>query len=205
MPPLTTPRRKEESEQRREAILQAARAVFSRQGYASTVVEDIASQAGIGKGTLYLYFRSKEQIYMAAVLEIAREMSARSQEAMQAAANWQDKVRAFVNVRLRTVDQQKDFFRIFVTEVRNMCLLDKPLAVEFYQIVQEGESQLAQIFAVAAAKGEIRPVDPELTALIVADLVRGLIERRVRGWGHVTTAADEEYVLDLLCRALEQK
>ena len=38
------------------SILQAARAVFARQGYANTVVDDIATQAGIAKGTLYLYF-----------------------------------------------------------------------------------------------------------------------------------------------------
>lgn len=202
LPP--SPRRKEESEQRKQAILQAARAVFARQGYANTVVEDIAAQAGIGKGTLYLYFRSKEQIYLAAWLENARQMHADSREAMAAAEKWQDKLRAYVNVKLRAVEQQEDFFRIFMTEFRNICLLDKPLAAEFYHLVQESEAQLAQVFAAAAAKGEIRPVDPELAALTVSDVTRGLIERRLRRWGCRGGPADEEFTLDFLCRALDR-
>ena len=79
--------RKVATEQRRSAILQAARTVFARQGYAYTVVEDIANQAGLGKGTLYLYFPSKEQIYLAALLEEARQLDADSRAAMSAAAS----------------------------------------------------------------------------------------------------------------------
>src|SRR5438552_8364751 len=102
----TTPsRRQEASELRRLAILQAARTVFARQGYANTVVEDIAAQAGIGKGTLYLYFPSKEQIYLAALLEEARRLDANSRDAMAAAATWRGKLRAFVEMRLRYFDE----------------------------------------------------------------------------------------------------
>src|SRR5438067_5553636 len=119
----TTPsRRQEASELRRLAILQAARTVFARQGYADTVVDDIAVQAGIGKGTLYLYFPSKEQIYLAALLEQARRLDADSRAAMSAAATWRDKLRAFVEMRLGYFDEHADFMRIYMTEFRMMCL-----------------------------------------------------------------------------------
>ena len=48
------------SERKRTAILCAARAVFSRKGYAEASVDDVAEEARIAKGTLYLYFKSKE-------------------------------------------------------------------------------------------------------------------------------------------------
>src|SRR5215813_14932917 len=92
--------RKQASAQRRAAILEAARTVFSRQGYADTVVEDIAAQAGIGKGTLYLYFPSKEQIYFAALLDDARRLDKETREAMSSAATWREAVAAYVMVRL---------------------------------------------------------------------------------------------------------
>src|SRR5579864_7326175 len=92
--------RKAATEKRRCAILQAARAVFAHQGYANTVVEDIATQAGIGKGTLYLYFPSKEQIYLAALLEEARQLDADSRAAMSAASTWRDKLGAYLRTRL---------------------------------------------------------------------------------------------------------
>ena len=66
------PRRKDLPENRRACILKAARCVFARQGYSKTVVDDIAGQAGIAKGTLYLYFKSKEDIFLAALMEDAR-------------------------------------------------------------------------------------------------------------------------------------
>ena len=80
-----SPSRKLATEQRRGSILQAARAVFARQGYANTVVDDIATHAGIAKGTVYLYFPSKEQIYLAALLDGARQLDADSRAAMNSA------------------------------------------------------------------------------------------------------------------------
>src|ERR1022692_5168698 len=97
-------RREEASELRRSAILRAARMVFSRQGYAETVVDDIAVQAGIGKGTLYLYFPSKEQIYLAALLEDARTLDRLTREGMTKAATWQEKIRAYMEVKLQYFD-----------------------------------------------------------------------------------------------------
>lgn len=195
--------RKESSAHRRSAILEAARAVFARQGYANTVVEDIAAQAGIGKGTLYLYFPSKEQIYLGAFLEDARRLDAESRQAMAEAQSWRDKLRAYVEVRLRFVDTKQDFLRIYMTEFRSMCMQGKPLSSELHRLGEEGEAQLAQMFAAAAAKGEIRPVDPELAAQTVSDITRGLIERRLRQGDRQPGDSDRAFALDLLCRALE--
>src|SRR5476649_2184919 len=157
-----SPSRKAAMERRRCAILQAARTVFASQGYANTIVDDIATQAGIAKGTLYLYFPSKEQIYLEALLEEARQLDADSRAAMNGAATWRDKLGAYLQVRLRYFETHQDFLRIYMTEFRGMCMQGKPLSAEFIHLVHEGEAQLAQVFAVAASRGEIRPVDPEL-------------------------------------------
>ena len=53
---------------KREAILRAATCVFARNGYFNSKVADIASAAGVADGTVYLYFKSKEEIF-GAVLE----------------------------------------------------------------------------------------------------------------------------------------
>jgi AcrR family transcriptional regulator len=59
--------------ERRRRILQAARQVFARGGYAATRMTDIASAAGVGKGTLYEYFRGKEDLFSTLVVAVARE------------------------------------------------------------------------------------------------------------------------------------
>ena len=199
-----SPSRKAATERRRTAILAAARTVFARQGYANTVVEDIATQAGIAKGTLYLYFPSKEQIYLAALLEEARQLTASARAAMDAQTTWRDKLAAYIQTRLDYFEAHQDFLRIYMTEFRGMCMQGKPLAGEFAHLVQEGEAQLAQMFAVAAARGEIRAVDPELAAFTVSDLTRGLMERLLRGWGRPVGPEDTRFALDILYRALAQ-
>src|SRR5690242_7309200 len=105
-------KRKEATLQRRRDILAAARTVFARQGYADTVVEDIARQAGIGKGTIYLYFPSKEQIYLAALLEDSQRLDGETRTALAAATSWHEKLRAYMSVRLRYFDEHQDFVRI---------------------------------------------------------------------------------------------
>jgi AcrR family transcriptional regulator len=200
----TSPKRKELAAHRRRAILHAARTVFARQGYGDTVVEDIARQADIGKGTLYLYFPSKEHIYVAALLEDAHRLDEDTRGAMAAAKNWRDKLRAYMEVRLRYFDEHQDFVRIYLTEFRTMCMQAKPLSAELYRLSEQGEAQLAQMFAAAAAKGEIRAIDPELAAGTVSELTRGLMERRLRHCGRRGTRADLEFALDLLYRALDR-
>jgi AcrR family transcriptional regulator len=197
-----SPSRKAATEQRRCSILQAARAVFARQAYANTVVEDIATEAGIAKGTLYLYFPSKEQIYLAALLEEARQLDADSRAAMNAATTWRDKLGAYLQVRLHYFETHQDFLRIYMTEFRGMCMQGKPLSAEFIHLAHQGEALLAQVFAVAAARGEIRPVDPELAALTVSDITRGLMERQLRNWGRAVGPDDAAFAFDFLCRSL---
>ncbi|HYP13445.1 MAG TPA: TetR/AcrR family transcriptional regulator [Bryobacteraceae bacterium] len=198
-------RREEITRQRRTAILEAARGVFARQGFGQTVVEDIAAQAGIAKGTLYLYFRSKEDIYMAALLEDARCLNRLIKQRMDAAETWQEKLRAFLDAKLQYLEQHTDFIRIFVAEIRSMMVRGVPFNCEVYEAFREGEGQLAQVFAAATARGEIRDIDPELTATTVCDLTRGILERRLLGWCARDIRVDAEFALDLLCRALEVK
>lgn len=192
-------RRRESSEQRRSAILQAARTVFARKGYENTVVEDIAGEAGIGKGTLYLYFPSKEQIYLAALTADASMLDQETRRGIAEARSWQDALRAYVEVRLRYFDSHQDFVRIYMTEFRRIFLQGRAVSAELVRLAEESESQLAQCFAEAQEHRHMRAVDPRQAALMVADITRGLMERRLRG--NTAEEADAEFIIDTMCRA----
>lgn len=201
---LKKAQRKEAMEIRRDSILRAARCVFARQGFADTVVDDIADQAGIGKGTLYLYFRSKEDIYMAALLEDARRLNTATRERMQQVDSWQARLRAYVTVRMEHLETNQDFLRIYLAEFRGMMMRNARIHCELYQVMRESEGLLAQVFAAAIARGEVREIDPELAAMTVVDLTRGLMERRLLGASCSTNPSEIEFALDLLCRSLEK-
>jgi AcrR family transcriptional regulator len=192
-------RRRESSEQRRSAILHAARTVFARKGYENTVVEDIAGEAGIGKGTLYLYFPSKEQVYLAALTADARMLDEETRRAILAADSWQDALRAYVEVRLRYFELHQDFVRIYMTEFRGLCLQGRAVSAELIRLAEESEGQLAQCFSHATERQQMHAVDPRRAALMVADITLGLIERRLRG--NAKEPADAEFAIETMCRA----
>jgi AcrR family transcriptional regulator len=196
--------RKEATELRRDSIMRAARCVFARQGYSETVVEDIADQAGMAKGTLYLYFRSKEDIYLAALLEDARKLNAATRQRMQQVHSWQNQLRAYVTVRMEHLETNQDFLRIYLAEFRGMMMRNARIHCELYQVMRESEGLLAQVFATAIARDEIRNVDAELAAMTVVDLTRGLMERRLIGSSCGSNPDEVEFALDLLCRSLEK-
>ncbi len=69
MPADVTPnRRQEASRQRRQAILDAALDVFAANGFAATRLDEIAEKAGVAKGTIYLFFKDKEDLFEQIVL-----------------------------------------------------------------------------------------------------------------------------------------
>jgi AcrR family transcriptional regulator len=70
----TRARREREKEERRQSILQAAREVFFENGFHRATVDDVAERAEVSKGTVYLYFESKETILAFLLLEGLREL-----------------------------------------------------------------------------------------------------------------------------------
>src|SRR5512134_2899298 len=67
MPRLAAPQRAALEAERREQILDAALRLWTKQGFDATTVEALAREAGIAKGTVYLYFRTKQELLAAAV------------------------------------------------------------------------------------------------------------------------------------------
>ena len=87
-------------------------------------------------------------------------------------------------------------------EIRGKMLRGAPVCSEFFEVSRESESVLSQVLASAVATGEIRGIDPELAAITIVDLTRGLMERRLLGRCRNQPACDTEFLLDLIWHAL---
>jgi TetR/AcrR family transcriptional regulator, regulator of autoinduction and epiphytic fitness len=72
------------SREKHEAILAAALTLFGHYGYRRTSIDDIAQEAGIAKGTVYLYFRSKEEIFRALSQQLLDQVLSAAEEAVHA-------------------------------------------------------------------------------------------------------------------------
>jgi TetR/AcrR family transcriptional regulator len=185
------------SERKRNAILDAARAVFSRQGYAGASVDDVATSAGIAKGTLYLYFKSKEELYVAA---LARDLGTLAQTArveMDRVPTLREKMLAFLRVRLEYAKANEDFLRIYLAETGSV-FMKSSWHTELCRLWRENMRHIKHEVEDAASRHEIRAAEAGPLTVAFFALARGMMETRLLGWKEFQARNEAEFAVDLL-------
>ncbi|MDZ7374115.1 MAG: TetR/AcrR family transcriptional regulator [candidate division KSB1 bacterium] len=100
-------------EDRRKSILEAAIRLFAEKGYHETRMDDVAEAAGLSKGALYLYYKSKEDLFCALIEEKVQELIPTLQSAVDGAHSLPDLVHKVVRTQLSLRQDNVHMFRIF--------------------------------------------------------------------------------------------
>jgi TetR/AcrR family transcriptional regulator len=110
----TQDRREQERTRRRNEILASARAVFAQDGYRHATVDQIAQRAEVAKGTIYLYFETKEAILAELVLQALAELHTQLHEAVESHSILQPegRLRAMAEAYLAFSQRSPDYFRL---------------------------------------------------------------------------------------------
>src|SRR5262249_10280287 len=176
-------------------ILSAALASFADRGFAATRLDDVAARAGVTKGTLYLYFRNKEELFKAVV----------RQELVPAIERAEAMVADSVVPSIVLLEQLAGLFarivssrlsaipKLVLTEAGNF-----PEIARFYleEVVHRGMHLLRAVLERGIEAGELRPIDTQsavmcvIAPLLLAALWRHSLERH----------ADRRLDIDALCR-----
>ncbi len=202
MPELAAPvktKKQVVSEFRQAEIITAARKVFAEKGYIATTVDEIAAAAAVAKGTVYVYFESKEQIYNAVLENDLDALRALTLEKIAAAETAKEKISAYINARFQYCEERRDFFRIMYIEPSGSPVLSKAKAREW---LREPVRQLTAAIETALAKKEIRPWPAEILAWTVADLTTGALQRRFSGTPTTTAREDADFLIQFIGVAL---
>lgn len=154
-----TAARQRRKEARPQELLDAALELFVEKGFAATRIEEVAVRAGVSKGTLYLYYPSKEELLKAVIEQrLSSEIAAVAAEAER----FEGPTPALL-LDLLTVWWQRMYespasgvFKIIVTEVRNF-----PEIADFHRraVVEPGQRLIGGLLERGIARGEFRAVD----------------------------------------------
>jgi AcrR family transcriptional regulator len=152
------PRRTRRKDARPGEIIEAALRLFADRGYAATKLEAVAAAAGIGKGTIYLYFPTKEDLFRAVV----RQAVLPNLEAIAAIAADPNNSAAAI---LRAIAER--FLVVFDTDLTAIPKLvvaesgNFPSLARFYaeEVVYKGMALIRAVLARGIARGEFRPID----------------------------------------------
>lgn len=100
-----------------DTILDAAEALFARQGFTATTIKHIATEANVNSALLYYYYANKETLYRAMLQRILGQLVARGTDAMDRATTHSDRIRAFVRAQVELLAQHPHFPRLLVREM----------------------------------------------------------------------------------------
>ena len=172
------PRWRRRKEARPPEIVAAAMDVFAERGFAAARLEEVASRAGVSKGTLYLYFPSKEELFKA-VIRAAILPNLQQAEALVAAAGGPcfpvlERLLRMV-ARLIATTRMAVIPRLVIAEAGNF-----PELAAFYhrEVIRRGFGVLAALLRRGIDSGEFRPVEVDPTVrLIVAPLLMSAVWR----------------------------
>ncbi len=103
---------------KREAILKAATQVFAQRGFFQSQVADIARAAGIAAGTVYLYFRSKDDLLVSIFERTMKETLAEGEAAIAEVADPRERLRRIARLHLERMGRDRDTAVVFQVELR---------------------------------------------------------------------------------------
>ena len=172
-------RREREKEKRKNDIIDAAENVFFTKGLEESTMDDVAEMAELSKGTLYLYFKSKEELYLAIHLRgnrILRDMFAKS---VNTPKNGLEKTQAIGLTYFEFYRKYPDYFNAMIYyESRNINFKeDNSVARQCMLLGKETLEILAGAIQNGIEDGSIRPaIDPRKTAVSLWGQTTGIIQ-----------------------------
>ncbi len=187
---------------RHAEILEAARRVFADKGYNSASVEDIARAAGIAKGTLYLYYPSKNDIYREALKRGLEALCDDLERKVGAERTCEAKIRAFISAKLTWFETNRDLFKIYYAEYANTVCQPPYLHQDFIGFHERQVKLLTGALHKGILQKVIRRLPAQAAALAILDVARGIITQRLLGWSKTNVQDDIDFLFDLAWKGL---
>src|ERR687892_1602167 len=161
---------------KREAILRAAISVFAHNGYFNSKVADIASEAGVADGTVYLYFKSKEEILHSIFDRSMEDAIAECRKQLAEITDPREKLRRIALMHLERLGADRDLAVVFQVELRGSTKFMEEFSAagfaEYLNLIRSTfeEGQRAGVFRT------------DLNANVVAKILFGALDEMATNW-----------------------
>jgi TetR/AcrR family fatty acid metabolism transcriptional regulator len=164
-------RGRKKSDATRQAIVDCAAEVFSERDFHEVLTEHIAERLGIGKGTIYRYFRSKEELYLAAIASGLDGLHAAVKSGLEQEAALPATIDTLVRTMVTYFWRQRDFF---VLLHRLEAKLDPAERAQWQARRDEVVRMVRRVLDRAAVRGQIRRVNSRLAVEALFGMIRGV-------------------------------
>jgi AcrR family transcriptional regulator len=183
---------------RKQSICDAAMRVVGRKGAQNTTVQDIADEAGVAKGTVYIYFQSRDAILAHAKDLAMRNLREKLEAACSGCRSFRDMLERRVRTQLEHFDEHRDFFRMYLT-------ISEPSGEKRLRKDPEYTAFLEQLEGVlrdAIKRGDVRNIPADRLAVCISSVIRDILLSRIVEKDPPPIEDDVAYVVDLLLHGI---
>jgi len=184
-------------------ILEAARRVMARYGMQGTTVDRVAEEAKIAKGTIYLYFVTKDELVHAAVLEGMRGMIADTVKSDDPSKPPLERIRHLILTQYRIQASNQDFLKTLIINNGLNVEHESEAGREFRGVYAGHLDFLASVLQDAIDRGAIRPIDPQFAAFMLCEMLTGSLRRRLLNMASSPLEADADAVVELFLKGIQ--
>ncbi|WP_333649983.1 TetR/AcrR family transcriptional regulator [Candidatus Binatus sp.] len=189
-------------EYRVREILEAARRVMARYGMQGTTVDRVAEEAKVAKGTIYLYFDTKDELVNAAVIEGLREMTAEVLASDDSSMPPLDRIRKLILAHFRMLASNQDFLKTLIIGNSLDIELESQPGREFMRVYAAHVDFVASVLQDAIDHGAIRRIDPQFAAFMLGEMLTGSLRRRLLKLASSPLESDAEAVVELFLKGI---
>lgn len=204
MEPSKLPRREREKLAQRQEMLDAALALFSTRGYRNVSMHDIAAKAEFAVGTLYKFFKSKEDLYKALILETSYKFRDTLKEAISAPGSEIDRLRSYVRTKGQLFKGSAAMIRLYFAETQGadfdvMAGLNSEIREDHRRFMDS----LAAIFDGGMKKKSFRKIAaPLILALALDSFTNAFLFRWLEDPEHNHYPEDPDIILNIFFKGL---
>jgi TetR/AcrR family fatty acid metabolism transcriptional regulator len=197
---LAAPRAPAHPGNKREAILNAATRVFARHGFFQSQVADVARAAGVAAGTVYLYFRGKDDL-LVSIFE--RTMRAALADGRGALAGLTDPRERLARIALGRLGRDRDLAVVFQVELRQSVKFMERFSATYLR------DYLGVIRETIAAGQRLGHFRTDINPTVAAKVFFGGLDEMATNWvlsrRRYSLAAEADVLVDLFVRGLERR
>ena len=186
---------------RKQSICDAAMRVVARKGIKNVTVQDIADEAGVAKGTIYIYFQSREEILDTAMDAAMERLLEKLSQACQACRGFRDVLERRIRTQLQHFEENRDFFRMYLAMSEPLGERRLRKAARYQSYLAHLEEQLRE----AQERGEIRDVPLERLAVSISSVVRDIVLHRIIEREPPPLDDDVHFAVDFILRGIGVK
>lgn len=167
-------------EDKKTLIMHAALELILEKGYNNTRIIDIADRAGIGKGTVYAYFESKEDIMFHLVRDIVRRDYYKFTEGFRGNRSLRENLVSYIEISVKMIEKYGVYAVIFRDEVmKDSNIKSEKVAALAEEMSEDQHKRIRGILEKAAENGEIDNANPDKTIAFVISVVTSHLLSRI--------------------------